>query len=214
MRSSGCRTYIYIVHDSASVESTRGGSLTLAPIIGLSSQICKKKDGFKASLMTRTSDTVRINLQRCRTLGEGLLKLCAHQSPYTGRTHRLFPPPQAASVRRRFKPTATPPSRVTSRGYYRYANPPPLTLPLSHTPMHKQTYSNMLEHSHTHSYTRTNTHTHALTHLHPHTQTFTDTHTHKRTKKRTHANMHVRTHVYCACVCVCLLLNCVVVFKN
>ena len=25
--------YIYIVHDSASVESTRGGSLTLAPII-------------------------------------------------------------------------------------------------------------------------------------------------------------------------------------
>ena len=45
MRSSGCRPYIYIylyiyisiylsiVHDSASVESTRGGSLTLAPII-------------------------------------------------------------------------------------------------------------------------------------------------------------------------------------
>ena len=39
-----------------------------------------KKDGFKASLMTRTSDTVRTHLQRCRTLGEGLLKLCAHQS--------------------------------------------------------------------------------------------------------------------------------------
>ena len=32
-----------------------------------------KKDGFKASLMTRklTSDTVRTHLQRCRTLGEG-----------------------------------------------------------------------------------------------------------------------------------------------
>ena len=33
MRSSGCRPYIYIYRDSASVESTRGGSLTLAPII-------------------------------------------------------------------------------------------------------------------------------------------------------------------------------------
>ena len=50
-----------------------------------------KKDGFKASFMTRTSDTVRTHLQRCRALGEGLLKLCAHQSPYTGRAHRLFP---------------------------------------------------------------------------------------------------------------------------
>ena len=78
-----------------------------------------KKDGFKASLMTCTSDTVRTHLQRCRTLGEGLLKLCAHQSPYTGRTHRLFPSPQAASVRPGFEPTATPPSRVTSRGCYR-----------------------------------------------------------------------------------------------
>ena len=77
--------------------------------------------------MTRTSDTVRTHLQRCRTLGEGLLKLCAHQSPYTGRTHRLFPPPQAASVRPRFEPTATPPSRATSRGCYRYGNPPPET---------------------------------------------------------------------------------------
>ena len=56
----------------------------------------EKKDGFKASLMTCTSDTVRTHLQRCRTLGEGLLKLCAHQSPYTGHTHRLFPLPQAA----------------------------------------------------------------------------------------------------------------------
>ena len=83
-----------------------------------------KKDGFKASLMTRASDTVRTHLQRCRTLGEGLLKLCAHQSPYTGRTHILFPPPQAASVRPSFEPTATPPSWATSRGYYRYANPP------------------------------------------------------------------------------------------
>ena len=88
-----------------------------------------KKDGFKASLMTRTSDTVRTHLQRFRALGEGLLKLCAHQSPYTGRTHRLFPSPQAASVRPRFEPTATPPSRVTSRGCYRYANPPPLHIP-------------------------------------------------------------------------------------
>ena len=84
-----------------------------------------KKDGFKASLMTCTSDTVRTHLQRCRTLGEGLLKLCAHQSPYTGRTHRLFPSPQAASVRPRLEPMVTPPSRVTSRGCYRYANPPP-----------------------------------------------------------------------------------------
>ena len=79
--------------------------------------------------MTRTSDTVRTHLQRCRTLGEGLLKLCAHQSPYTGRTHRLFPPPQAASVRPRFEPTATPPSRATSRGCYRYANPHTRTPP-------------------------------------------------------------------------------------
>ena len=71
--------------------------------------------------MTRTSDTVRTHLQRYRTLGEGLLKLCAHQSPYTGRTHRLFPPPQAANVRPSFEPTATPPSRATSRGCYRYA---------------------------------------------------------------------------------------------
>ena len=37
------------------------------------------KDGFKASLMTSTSDTVRTHLQRCRTLGEGLLKV---MSPY------------------------------------------------------------------------------------------------------------------------------------
>ena len=78
--------------------------------------------------MTRTSDTVRTHLQRCRTLVEGLLKLCSHQSPYTGRTHRLFPPPQAASVRPSFEPTATPPSRATSRGCYRYANPPPLCM--------------------------------------------------------------------------------------
>ena len=79
-----------------------------------------KKDGFKASLMTckLTADTVRTHLQRCRTLGKGLLKLCAHQSPYTGRTHRLFPSPQAASVHLRFEPTVTPPSRVTSRGCY------------------------------------------------------------------------------------------------
>ena len=36
-----------------------------------------KKDGFKASLiMTCTSNTVQTHLQRCRTLGEGLLKLC------------------------------------------------------------------------------------------------------------------------------------------
>ena len=35
MRSSGERTHVYIsiYRDSASVESTRGGSLTLAPII-------------------------------------------------------------------------------------------------------------------------------------------------------------------------------------
>ena len=72
--------------------------------------------------MTSTSDTVRTHLQRCRTLGEGLLKLCAHQSPYTGRTHRLFPSPQAASVRPRFEPTATPPSRAISQGCYRCAN--------------------------------------------------------------------------------------------
>ena len=85
----------------------------------------RKKDGFKASLMTCTSDTALTHLQRCRTLGEGLLKLCAHQSPYTGRTQRLFPSPQAASVRPRFEPTATPPSLVTSRGCYRYPNPPP-----------------------------------------------------------------------------------------
>ena len=85
----------------------------------------RKKDGFKASLMTCTSDTVRTHLQRCRPLGEGLLKLYAHQSPYTGRTHTLLPSPQAASVRQRFEPTATPPSRATSRGCYRYANPPP-----------------------------------------------------------------------------------------
>ena len=83
----------------------------------------EKKDGFKASLMTCTSDTVRTHLQSCRTLSEGLLKLCAHQSPYTGRAHRFPPSPQAASVRPRFEPTATPPSRVTSRGCYRYANP-------------------------------------------------------------------------------------------
>ena len=86
--------------------------------------------------MTRTSDTVRTHLQRYRTLGEGLLKLCAHQSPYTGRTHRLFPPPQVASVRPRFEPTATPPSRVTSRGCYRYANPPWYT----YTHIHVYTY--------------------------------------------------------------------------
>ena len=85
-----------------------------------------KKDGFKASLMTRTSDTVRTHLQRCRTLGEGLLKLCAHQSPYTGRTNRLFPLPHAATVRPSFESTATPPSRATIRGCYRYANPTPL----------------------------------------------------------------------------------------
>ena len=86
-----------------------------------------KKGWFQGEpyIMTCTSDTVRTHLQRCRTLGEGLLKLCAHPSPYTGRTRRLFPSPQAASVRPRFEPTATPPSRATSRGCYRYANPPP-----------------------------------------------------------------------------------------
>ena len=30
--------------------------------------------------MTCTSDTVRTHLQRCRTLGEGLLNLCAHHT--------------------------------------------------------------------------------------------------------------------------------------
>ena len=90
--------------------------------------------------MTRTSDTVRTHLQRCRTLGEGLLKLCAHQSPYTGCTHRLFPPPQAASVRPRFEPTATPPSRVISRGCYRYANPPPRHLPVQPGNTYVRTY--------------------------------------------------------------------------
>ena len=49
-----------------------------------------------------TSDTVRTHLQRCQTLGEGLLKLCAHQSPYTGCTHIHFPPLEAASMRPRF----------------------------------------------------------------------------------------------------------------
>ena len=39
-----------------------------------------KKDGFKASLMTCTSDTVRTHLQRCWILGEVLLKQCAHQT--------------------------------------------------------------------------------------------------------------------------------------
>ena len=33
--------------------------------------------------MTRTSDTIDTHLQRCQTLGEGSLKLCAHQCPYT-----------------------------------------------------------------------------------------------------------------------------------
>ena len=42
-----------------------------------------RNDGFKVSLMTHTPDTVRTHLQRCQTLGEGLLKLCAHQRPYT-----------------------------------------------------------------------------------------------------------------------------------
>ena len=84
-----------------------------------------KKDGFKENLMTCTSDTVRTHLQRFRTLGEDILNLCAHHSPYTGRTHRPFPSPQVASVRPRFEPTATPPSRATSGGCYRYANPPP-----------------------------------------------------------------------------------------
>ena len=41
---------------------------------------------------------------------------------YTGRTHRFFPSPQVASVRQRFEPTVTPPSRAISRGCYRYAN--------------------------------------------------------------------------------------------
>ena len=73
-----------------------------------------KKDGFKARSVIRTSDTVRTHLQRCRSLGEDLLKPCAHQNPYTGRTYRLSPPPppQAASLRPRFEPTATPPSRA------------------------------------------------------------------------------------------------------
>ena len=62
--------------------------------------------------------------------GSFFLKLCAHQSPYTGRTHRLFPSPQAATVRPRFEPTATPPSRVTSRGCYRY---PCLSYVVPHT---------------------------------------------------------------------------------
>ena len=41
---------------------------------------------------------------------------------------QTFPSPQASSVRLRFEPTATPPSRMTSRGCYRYANPPPLLM--------------------------------------------------------------------------------------
>ena len=41
--------------------------------------------------MTRTSDTVRTHLQRCRTLGEGLLKLCAHQT-HTQAVHTDFSP--------------------------------------------------------------------------------------------------------------------------
>ena len=50
-----------------------------------------KKDGFKASLMTCTSDTVRTHIQRCgTTAGEGLLKLCARPKPVTQAvSHRL-----------------------------------------------------------------------------------------------------------------------------
>ena len=81
-----------------------------------------KKDGYKVSLITCTSDTVRTLLKHCWTLGDGLLKLCAHQSQYTGHTHRPFPSSQAASVRQRFEPTETLAIRVTSQGCYRYAN--------------------------------------------------------------------------------------------
>ena len=135
-----------------------------------------------------------------------------HTKAHTQAVHTDFPPTTGRQRASEIRTQVTLPSRVTSRGCYRYANPLPLTLPLSHTPMHKRTYSNMLEHSHTHSYTCTNTHTHS--HTYTNTHKHSPTHTHTRSNKRTHANMHVRTHVYCACVCVCLLLNCVVVVKN
>ena len=78
-----------------------------------------KRMVLKASFMTRTSDTVSAHLQRCRTLGD------------TGRTQRLFPPPQAASVRPRFEPTVTPPSRVTSQ-----TGMLPLRTPIHHPSVH------------------------------------------------------------------------------
>ena len=58
-----------------------------------------KKDGFKAIFMIRASDTVGTYPQRCQTLGEGLLKPCAHQSPYTGCTHAQTYPPTAGRQR-------------------------------------------------------------------------------------------------------------------
>ena len=98
--------------------------------------------GFKTSFVTRTSDTVRTHLQCYQTLGEGVLKLYALQSPCTGDT-QTFPPRQAASVRPRFEPSATPPSRVTSRGYYRCANPPPMTV-YSHQGIYYMNHSFMV----------------------------------------------------------------------
>ena len=129
--------------------------------------------------MTRTSDTVRTHLQRCRTLGEGLLKLCAHQSPYTGRTHRLFPPPQAASVHPRFEPTATSPSRATSRD-------------VTATPIHHPTHT--LTHTHTHGRIDANTYEHTRTRTH--TRAYRYIHTQARTHIHTHAHTHTRTNTY------------------
>ena len=162
--------------------------------------------------MTCTSNTVRTHLQRCRTLGEGLLKLCAHQSPYTGRTHRLFPSQQAASVRLRFEPTATPPSRVTSRGCYHYANPPPRTQKDAHTLTHAHTHARThpRKHTHTHTQAHTNarTHSQARTHTRKHSQTHEhiltheQTHLHKHTytntvkQKHTRTNTHTKAHTY------------------
>ena len=82
MRSSGERThvylYIYIYRDSASVESTSGGSLTLAPIKYGNYQgrlIGKALNGLHSNVLLRQ---ITISNTRSKRVNENITTCCTH----------------------------------------------------------------------------------------------------------------------------------------
>ena len=73
MRSIGERTHVYIsiYRDSASVESTRGGSLTLAPIkFGALWGECERSGSLRRATQTRGGGSGALFLQFCSLVGQ------------------------------------------------------------------------------------------------------------------------------------------------